>query len=100
MRGKGGLRQQKRSLHDRRSWKRRDKEKKKAMESEDSGEEREKEQKVDKQTEMEEKEEDSKEEEGVRMKRACLVKWSTTPKIAVKPLESGSCLIKSIEIDF
>jgi hypothetical protein len=28
------------------------------------------------------------------------VKWSTTTKIAVKPLESGSCLIKSIEIDF
>jgi hypothetical protein len=33
------------------------------------------------------------------MKRACLVKWSTTTKIAVKPLESGSCSIKSIEID-
>jgi hypothetical protein len=33
------------------------------------------------------------------MKRACLVKRSTTTKIAVKPSELGSCSIKSIEID-
>jgi hypothetical protein len=28
------------------------------------------------------------------------VKWSTTTQIAVKPPESGSCSIKSIEINF
>jgi hypothetical protein len=28
------------------------------------------------------------------------VKWSTTTKIVVKPSELGSCLIKSIEINF
>jgi hypothetical protein len=33
------------------------------------------------------------------MKRACLAKWSTTTKIAVKFSELGNCLIKSIEID-
>ena len=34
------------------------------------------------------------------MNTACLVNRSTTTNIVVKPLESGSCSMKSIKIEF
>ena len=35
----------------------------------------------------------------VRINKACLVKQSTITKIAVNPSESGSCSMKSMEMD-
>ena len=35
----------------------------------------------------------------VSMKIACLVSLSTTTRMSVKPWDSGSCLMKSIEMD-